>query len=187
MKRPNIVLFLAEDLDYEGLNCYDAAATGYTGLIHAGNSYAGETEVPTQGMLTPTIDTMAGNGAMFESYYCASPICTPARYSVLTGRFPERSPELIQEAGGKPATIWFNTPIMPGETLLPKQLKQSGYHTAILENGITIPPKFTIKFMISIPRSRIQLHGMILKRKKQFGGDIRWRPITYAEKRLDGM
>ena len=131
MKRPNIVLFLAEDLDYEGLNCYDAVATGYTGLIHAGNSYAGETEVPTQEMLTPTIDTMAGNGAMFESYYCASPICTPARYSVLTGRFPERSPELIQEAGGKPATIWFNTPIMPGETLLPKQLKQSGYHTAI--------------------------------------------------------
>ena len=28
---------------------------------------------------------------------------------------------------------------------------------------------------------------LILKRKKQFGGDIRWRPITYAEKRLDGM
>lgn len=105
MKQPNIVLFLAEDLDYDGLNCYNAAATGYTGLVRAGNPYAVENEAPVTGMLTPTIDKMAREGAMFEQYYCASPLCTPARYSVLTGRFPERSPELVQESGGKPATI----------------------------------------------------------------------------------
>ena len=30
MKKPNIVLFVAEDLDFEGVNCYDPAATGYS-------------------------------------------------------------------------------------------------------------------------------------------------------------
>ena len=32
MKHPNIVLFLAEDLDFEGLNCYNAEAVSYTHL-----------------------------------------------------------------------------------------------------------------------------------------------------------
>ena len=35
MKHPNIVLFLAEDLDFEGLNCYNAEATGYTKAFRA--------------------------------------------------------------------------------------------------------------------------------------------------------
>ena len=43
MKHPNIVLFLAEDLDFEGLNCYNAEATGYTGLIRAQNPFAAVT------------------------------------------------------------------------------------------------------------------------------------------------
>lgn len=51
MKKPNIVLFVAEDLDFEGVNCYDPAATGYSGLIQARNRYASEYFQPVRSML----------------------------------------------------------------------------------------------------------------------------------------
>lgn len=41
-KQPNVVLFVAEDLDWEGLNCSDPAETGLTGLRAAGNRAAGK-------------------------------------------------------------------------------------------------------------------------------------------------
>jgi hypothetical protein len=37
---------------------------------------------------TPTIDALAGGGVRFESILCASPVCWPARASLLTGRMP---------------------------------------------------------------------------------------------------
>ena len=131
MKHPNIVLFLAEDLDFEGLNCYNPETTGYTGLIRARNPFASSTQKPTGRLLTPAIDSMAGDGVMFTNYYCTSPICTPARYTVMTGRFPERSPEHGELFGNGPSTVWFNSPVCPGETLIPKALKTAGYQTAI--------------------------------------------------------
>lgn len=131
MKHPNIVLFLAEDLDFEGLNCYNPETTGYTGLIRARNPFASSTQKPTGRLLTPAIDSMAGDGVMFTNYYCTSPICTPARYTVMTGRFPERSPEHGEIFGNGPSTVWFNSPVCPGETLIPKALKTAGYQTAI--------------------------------------------------------
>lgn len=131
MKRPNIVLFLAEDLDFEGLNCCNQNATGYTGLIREGNSYAKRNERPTGRLLTPTIDSLAADGQMFTNYYCTSPICTPARYTVMTGRLPERSREHTETFGEGQSTVWFNSPVCPGDTLLPKALKAGGYRTAL--------------------------------------------------------
>ncbi|WP_167216125.1 sulfatase-like hydrolase/transferase [Kribbella shirazensis] len=37
---------------------------------------------------TPAIDALAGRGVRFESFFCASPVCSPARASLLTGRMP---------------------------------------------------------------------------------------------------
>jgi choline-sulfatase len=39
---------------------------------------------------TPNIDRIAGRGVTFDNAYCASPICTPSRMSLLTGRWPHR-------------------------------------------------------------------------------------------------
>lgn len=139
MKRPNIVLFLAEDLDFEGLNCYNQNLTGYTGLIREGNSYASKHQTPTGRLLTPTIDSLAGDGLLFTNYYCTSPICTPARYTVMTGRYPERSPEHTEKFGDGPSTVWFNSPVCPGESLLPKALKTVGYHTGIFGKWHNFP------------------------------------------------
>ena len=37
---------------------------------------------------TPNIDRLAREGMRFENFYCASPVCSPARASLLTGRIP---------------------------------------------------------------------------------------------------
>lgn len=139
MGKPNIVLFVAEDLDFEGVNCYDAAQTGYSGLIAENNRYASSYFQPVRAMLTPTIDYLSGDGVQCQNYYCAAPVCTPARYTIMTGRFPERSGEFVAKNGGRPATIWFNTPVSAGETLLPKALKAAGYQTAIFGKWHNFP------------------------------------------------
>jgi choline-sulfatase len=37
---------------------------------------------------TPAIDSLAADGVRFETFFCASPVCSPARASLLTGRMP---------------------------------------------------------------------------------------------------
>ncbi len=64
---PNFVIFLADDLGYGDLGCY------------GNRSFA-----------TPRLDRMAAEGARLTEFY-AMPTCTPARASLLTGRYPIRS------------------------------------------------------------------------------------------------
>ena len=35
---------------------------------------------------TPSIDSLADNGVVFDAAYCPSPICTPSRAAMMTGR-----------------------------------------------------------------------------------------------------
>lgn len=37
---------------------------------------------------TPTLDRLQREGATFDSFFCASPVCSPARASIMTGRMP---------------------------------------------------------------------------------------------------
>jgi choline-sulfatase len=64
---PNIVMVLVDDLGYWGLGC-------------AGNAE----------MRTPHLDRVAAQGMRFENFFCASPVCSPARASILTGRMPSQ-------------------------------------------------------------------------------------------------
>ena len=65
MKRPNILFIMADDLGHWSLGC-------------AGNADA----------ITPNIDRLAAEGMRLERFYCASPVCSPARASLLTGLMP---------------------------------------------------------------------------------------------------
>lgn len=130
-KRPNIVLFVAEDLDYEGVNCYDPAETGLTGVIQAGNPNFPEVVV-TDGLLTPTMDRFAEEGFKSTNYYCVSSICTPARYTILTGRYPERNPHFCEMyPPNTQANIFFNIGMTSDETNLAKVLQENGYRTGM--------------------------------------------------------
>ncbi len=67
-KQPNIVLINCDDLGYGDLGCY-------------GNKL----------IRTPHIDKLAGEGIRFTDFYASCSVCTPSRYSLLTGRYPVRS------------------------------------------------------------------------------------------------
>jgi len=64
-KNPNVIFILADDHGSWAMNC-------------AGN---GELE-------TPALDGLAAEGVRFENFFCTSPVCSPARASLLTGRIP---------------------------------------------------------------------------------------------------
>ncbi len=66
-KRPNILFILTDDQGAWALHC-------------AGNS----------DIQTPNLDRLAAEGSRFENFFCASPVCSPARASILTGCIPSR-------------------------------------------------------------------------------------------------
>lgn len=44
----------------------------------------------TPELVTPNLDQLAQEGIRFENFFCASPVCSPARASFLTGRIPSQ-------------------------------------------------------------------------------------------------
>ncbi|MEM8687462.1 MAG: sulfatase-like hydrolase/transferase [Pseudomonadota bacterium] len=68
MERPNILFLLGESHAPDLLGA-------------AGNPH----------IKTPNLDRLAARGALFDTAYCASPLCVPARAALATGRFPHES------------------------------------------------------------------------------------------------
>ncbi|MFO1466876.1 MAG: choline-sulfatase [Steroidobacteraceae bacterium] len=67
MTQPNILILMADQLTAGALPAY-------------GNRVA----------RTPNIDALAASGAVFDSFYCNSPLCAPSRFSFLSGRLPSQ-------------------------------------------------------------------------------------------------
>ena len=63
--RPNILFIMTDDQGYWALGC------------------SGTSE-----LRTPNIDRLAAQGVRFSNFYCVSPVCSPARASLLTGQIP---------------------------------------------------------------------------------------------------
>lgn len=66
-KKPNIVMVMADDMGFWSMGC------------------AGNREIRT-----PNLDRLAGEGMYFPDYFCTSPVCSPARASVLCGKMPSQ-------------------------------------------------------------------------------------------------
>ncbi len=64
---PNVIMILADDQGHWAMNC------------------AGAEE-----FYTPNLDRLAAEGIRFENFFCASPVCSPARATILTGRMPSQ-------------------------------------------------------------------------------------------------
>ena len=131
--RPNIVLIYADDLDADELGCTSDSPTfpSYTRLKKLGSPSLRPYDDPR--MLTPNIDSLARNGATFTRLYITSPLCTPSRYSILTGRYASRSAEFQRTfPPGGPSNIVFNTSLGREETNVAKSLHELGYATGVV-------------------------------------------------------
>jgi arylsulfatase A-like enzyme len=101
--RPNFVIIYADDLGIGDVGCYGASD-----------------------MKTPHIDRLAGMGVRFTDWYTNSPVCSPSRASLLTGKYPQRTgiSEVLSSAAD------FNIPgLRAGERTLPAELRKRGYRT----------------------------------------------------------
>src|SRR5207247_4630033 len=67
LKRPNVIIVLADDLGYGDLACYGHPS-----------------------FKTPNLDRMAAEGARLMHFNCPAPFCAPTRASLMTGRYPFR-------------------------------------------------------------------------------------------------
>ena len=110
---PSVVFFLVDDMGYMD--------------IGANN--------PDTFYETPNIDALARSGMRFTNGYAANPVCSPTRYSIMTGKYPSRVDATNFFSGkrsGRFLPAEMNDRMPHSETTLAEALKGSGYQTAFL-------------------------------------------------------
>lgn len=99
--QPNIIVILADDVGYGDLGCYGAKS-----------------------VRTPNLDRLAVSGIRFTDAHSPAAVCTPSRYSLLTGQYSFRhKPGASILSGVAPLSI------PQDRETLPKLLKSAGYAT----------------------------------------------------------
>ncbi len=122
--KPNIVFIMTDD--QSSINLRDSDNQNQSRPF----GFNGDTKVHT-----PIIDNLASNGIVFNNAFVSSSICSPSRYSILTGKFAGRSEGdnfLNNFPLGSLSRISNNIEIEDGLTNLPKQLQTAGYKTAFI-------------------------------------------------------
>ena len=104
--RPNIVIILADDHGYGDTSVYGGP-----------------------NIQTPGIDSIAERGIRFTQFYANSPVCSPSRASLMTGRYPDLVgvPGVIR-THAENSWGYFD----PTAVTLPQVLRESGYHTTLV-------------------------------------------------------
>jgi arylsulfatase A len=102
--KPNMVVIYADDLGYGDVQCYN----------------------PTRGkILTPNIDRLAREGMKFNDAHSSSAVCSPSRYTLLTGRYHWRT-RLQKGIVG----LWEKPLITADRMTIGTLARQHGYTTA---------------------------------------------------------
>ncbi len=117
-KSPNIILILADDLGWADLQCY--GSTFYE---------------------TPNLDRLAARGIRFTNAYASSPVCSPTRASLLTGKYPIKTGVtdwiVGRQSNGKGAAYEkmvaqpFNYFLKPNEETIGEAALKNNYKTFI--------------------------------------------------------
>ena len=117
--QPNVVFFLVDDLGYMDIGAYNDASF----------------------YETPNIDNLAKTGVKFTNGYAANPVCSPTRYSIMTGKYPSRVDATNWFSGTrsgkfKSAPLHSNMPLK--EVTLAEALKENGYRTISFGKNIIV-------------------------------------------------
>lgn len=104
-KKPNVILLLADDLGYGDVSVFNP-----DGKIH-----------------TENIDKLASDGMRFTDAHACSPLCSPSRYGLLTGRYSFRSRLKFSVLQGDSMTL-----IEKDRMTLGNVFKNAGYNTACI-------------------------------------------------------
>ncbi len=110
VEKPNIILLFSDELQFEDLG-------------FAGGS------IPT-----PNLDRLASEGLYFENTFVAAPMCTPSRYSVLSGRYPGKCTDDVFMKTyplSVPYNIGWNTFLDSTVLTIPRILSAHGYYTGM--------------------------------------------------------
>ncbi|MCH7594601.1 MAG: sulfatase-like hydrolase/transferase [Chloroflexi bacterium] len=101
--RPNVIVFLTDDQGYGDLSCM--GATDFR---------------------PPNLDRMAHDGVRFTDWYSNSPVCSPSRAALLSGRYPGNAGIRVILRGHR------STAGLPqSTTTLATMLGDAGYQTAL--------------------------------------------------------
>ncbi len=113
---PNIIIVNFDDMGYGDLSCY-------------GN----------QLIKTPVMDSLAANGIRMTDFYSSSPVCSPSRVGLLTGRYPKRAyaSDHVYFPSDHPIADLrklqnFKNEVPRDEILISEVLKANGYATALI-------------------------------------------------------
>lgn len=112
--RPNIVFFIADDMLPRHFN-----------MLPEGRGKN----------LTPHLDRLAEEGTILMGQHVASPICTPSRFNVLTGRFASRARNQEFQRRTKregQTVVEFNTHILADDVTVQRLLQTAGYDTGMV-------------------------------------------------------
>ena len=102
MDAVNVIFILTDDQGFWAAGCY------------------GNHEIRT-----PNIDRLAATGVRFENFFCTSPVCSPSRATLLTGRIPSRHGvhDWIRGGNVPPDAV----PYLEGQTTYTDVMAQRGY------------------------------------------------------------
>ena len=110
--KPNVVIIYADDLGFGDISAY-------------GNLFGTTSSAPT-----PNIDALATAGVMFTQGHSANGVCTPSRYSLLTGKYNWR--EFDNITGNYGGTIGGDELPRASDVTIAEFLKTQQYDTAAI-------------------------------------------------------
>ena len=153
-QKPNVLFILADDLGYGDIGCYNDRS-----------------KVPT-----PNIDRLAREGIKFTDAHSPATVCTPTRYSLMTGQMAFRVPNggRVFEGVGGPSLI------ASGRLTLPAMLRAKGYTTACVGKwhvGLTFFDK---------AGQPVRTNGVEAVRRVDFSRRIEGGPLDHGFDRFFG-